>query len=89
MALLVLFGGENLPPGKKTWYDKINPDGSYGGQEFVRHGDIRPADEIGAIEPGPNGTYRVVPAVNRYYRVGMASAILERGTDAAEEPPKP
>jgi len=32
------FGGENLPKGSTTWYDHINPDGSRGGQVFVKPG---------------------------------------------------
>jgi hypothetical protein len=43
----LLFGGPNLPEGKHTWYDHINPDGSYGGQIDVHPGMVLDADRVG------------------------------------------
>ena len=82
MPLMVRFGGENLPPGRKTWYDKINADGTYGGQVFVTNGDIVAAAEIGKIV---GQGFRLVPNVNYYYAAGMASAVIPtNGEDDSE-----
>jgi hypothetical protein len=60
------FGGESLPKGSLTWYDHTNPDGSSGGQLFVR-----PGDEVDAA--------RVVDAQG-YVDRGQAQLIPEEGS---------
>lgn len=44
------FGGKGLPDGHSTWYDHINPDGTPGGQIFVRPGATVDTDRMSETE---------------------------------------
>lgn len=81
MAVRIKFGGPELPAGSKTWYDKINEDGTFGGQVFVYHGDVVDAAEIGKIV-NQNGRDALIPNWQRYVEAGQACIEAEVTSEA-------
>lgn len=81
MARRIKFGGPNLKPGQKTWFDKINADGSYGGQPFVYYGEVVDESEIGKIV-AVGEREQLVPNSAYYLDGGMATVEEEAATEA-------
>ena len=84
---ILVFGGDNLPKGTSTWYDRIRPDGEYGGQIRADPGHRVPVEQVGKIVgQKEDGKPELIPNSSYYVETKRASIVDE--ADAASVTPK-
>lgn len=74
---ILVFGGKNLPDGSHTWYDRINSDGSYGGQIQAAIGHRVEAERVGKIVAYVDGGPELVPNASYYVETERARIVDE------------
>lgn len=74
---ILVFGGKNLPDGSHTWYDRINSDGSYGGQIRADVGHRVEAERVGKVVGYADGKAELIPNASYYVETERARIVEE------------
>lgn len=83
----LVFGGEALPEGTHTYYDRINSDGTFGGETAAHPGHKVPVERVGKINGyKADGSEDLIENASEFIDRKMARVVEEDAVEPKKEP---